>query len=276
MTAKRDRNGNNTYRTYMVYRDIFGANPILPVPCPYLDHLDIHVEDSEGIPLDFQWISEGFIRIQGSLVDGLAVVRRKTSLVNVDTFSPGDILSERRLNGPLLRSLYRTQEGVDLARRFAGLYPAAVLGVNEATVDPTATVVSLVNQRVFVNGAEVDGSVASLNPGDNFVTLLDDDGYPVLIYTITRVVWSINDPTVDETDSTATFTVTRSDPGRPVVVGWSTVNGTAVAGVDYTAVSVTGFTLGSGTLDIPVTIIDRPGTQGDRAFTLSVSLEGVA
>ena len=273
MTTYRDRLGNNYYRTFMVYRTT-STDPVIPVPCPFLSQSDILVETLDGVPLDVQWLSEGFIRIPGVAVGESIVVRRRTSLVPTDPFVAGDIMDQPRLNDTVLRTLYRTQEGVDISRRFDGLYPTVVLLNGVATVDETWPINPLDTQEVVVNGVVYESATeAPLNPGNNFLTTFDTTtGYPVALQIVTRVVWSINDPVVNETDGTATFTVDRQDGGRSVRISYQTTNGTALAGVDYMPVSVSNVSFGT-TRDIEVAIIDRPGGQGDRTFFLEVTLE---
>ena len=79
---------------------------------------------------------------------------------------------------------------------------------------------------------------------------MDDDGAPTL---------SINDVTVNEGAGTATFTVTLSAPsGLPVTVSYTTANGTATAGADFTTTSgVLNFGPGVVTQTISVPILER-------------------
>ncbi len=57
-----------------------------------------------------------------------------------------------------------------------------------------------------------------------------------------------------------------------IAVAYATSDGTATAGVDYTAASGTAtITAGATTADIQVSTIDRSGVQADRAFTVTLS-----
>ena len=96
---------------------------------------------------------------------------------------------------------------------------------------------------------------------------------------------SIADITVDESDTTASLTVTLSEAsGQDVTVTYTTstggTDGTAVAGSDYTAPPA-----GTGTLTIPagqtngtinVTIVDDNVYEGDESFTVALSNPGNA
>jgi chitinase len=58
----------------------------------------------------------------------------------------------------------------------------------------------------------------------------------------------------------------------PVTVSYSTVNGTGIAGTDYTAVTGTVTIPPGGTLvGVPVSVIGNTATQADRAFTLKLT-----
>ena len=72
-----------------------------------------------------------------------------------------------------------------------------------------------------------NASNASFTDDDATLTITDDDATPSL---------SINDVTAaNENAANSTFTVTLSAAaGRDVTVGYSTSNGTATAGADYT------------------------------------------
>lgn len=155
----------------------------------------------------------------------------------------------------------------------APLQPAPAVLPLRATTGSTI-VIPADGYRLFVNGSEVDSEVVDLQDGDNTIQLTTQGGIPVSGGTVVRVVWSITSPLVVEDAGVAEFVITRTDGGQSVPVTWATANGTAVAGTDYTAVSGAG-TMGAE-LTVAVPIVDRAGLQGNRTFTLSVSLEGVA
>lgn len=87
----------------------------------------------------------------------------------------------------------------------------------------------------------------------------------------TRIVWSMADVEVEEGD-TATFHVARTDNGKAVTVSVRTQNGTALAGVDYTAVDDASGLDGPDDLPVAVVTIDRAGVQGDRDADLVVEV----
>lgn len=75
------------------------------------------------------------------------------------------------------------------------------------------------------------------------------------------------------TNSLAVFTVTLSTPaGVPVTVNYSTANGTAFVGSDYTAVSGTlTFAPGETTRTILVSTVDNTATEPSETFTVNLS-----
>jgi hypothetical protein len=85
--------------------------------------------------------------------------------------------------------------------------------------------------------------------------------------------FSIDDVSVNEGDGTATFTVTRSvETSGAVSVDFVTVDGSATAGSDYTAVSDTlNFADGQTTAQIVVAITDDSDNEGDETFTVVLS-----
>lgn len=97
-------------------------------------------------------------------------------------------------------------------------------------------------------------------------TIVDDD--PVLM--------SIGDVSVTEGDSgstTATFTVTLSKPhATSVWIDWATANGTAIAGVDYTANSGTlVFSPGQTSKTFTVNVLGNVQFEPDETFLVNLS-----
>ena len=84
---------------------------------------------------------------------------------------------------------------------------------------------------------------------------------------------SINDVTVSEDAGGANFTVTLSNPSSfPVTVNYSTADGTATAGSDYTAASGTlTFPAGDIFKTISVPIVDDFLYEGDETFYLNLT-----
>jgi hypothetical protein len=83
---------------------------------------------------------------------------------------------------------------------------------------------------------------------------------------------SVNDVAVAE-GVAADFTITLDEtPSQSVVLTYATADGTATAGVDYTATTGTvTIPAGSTTATVSVPTLVRDGTQGDRVFTLDVA-----
>ncbi len=87
---------------------------------------------------------------------------------------------------------------------------------------------------------------------------------------------SISDPIVTEGNSgtkLATFTVSLSEPSTvPVIVSYATVNGTAVAGTDYTAkAGVLTFSAGVATQTVSVIVTGDTMIEGDERFALNLA-----
>ncbi len=109
------------------------------------------------------------------------------------------------------------------------------------------------------NAAILDGTAVG--------TIVDDDGLPTL---------TINDVTISEGTGTnnAVFDVTLSPAAaNTVMVDYATVDGTAVAGSDYTATNGTlTFTAGETSKQITVPILhDTYDEGGDETFTVQLS-----
>lgn len=98
------------------------------------------------------------------------------------------------------------------------------------------------------------------------VTILDNDEPPT-------VSFKVADYSVHEDAGVATVVIAVSTPsGLPITVDISSVDGTAVAGTDYTAVNET-ITIDPGTLTqtFTITLLDDGDTEDDEAFTLTMS-----
>ena len=84
----------------------------------------------------------------------------------------------------------------------------------------------------------------------------------------------VSDVTVNESDGSADFVVSLSETaGSNVTFDYTTVNGTAVAGEDYTTTSATGVTILAGNLStiVSVPITDDSADEPDETFDLVVS-----
>jgi len=117
--------------------------------------------------------------------------------------------------------------------------------------------------------------------GTYVITLVVDDSYGVssgpdqVIVTVENPLptLSVNDISENEDVGVADFTVSLSSPSAfPVTVNYSTADGTATAGSDYTATSGNQ-TFAPGEIDktIPVPIVDDFLYEGDETFSLNLS-----
>ena len=107
-------------------------------------------------------------------------------------------------------------------------------------------------------------STATISDATATLTITDDDSPPSL---------SINDVSGNETAGNRTFTVTLSAAsGQDVTVGYSTSNGTATAGADYTASSGT-LTIAAGatTATFNVAVLADSLYEANETVTLTLS-----
>lgn len=117
-------------------------------------------------------------------------------------------------------------------------------------------------------------SAGEIGDGSATGTITNDDGTPTL---------SISDAAVTEGDSgtkSLSFTVSLSEASSsPVTFTASTVDGTATAGQDYTALSNAPFTIAAGatTTNVTVSILGDEDFEADETFTLTLaSIVGAA
>lgn len=99
-----------------------------------------------------------------------------------------------------------------------------------------------------------------------------DAGWLTVLLAATDATIAVGDASALE-GATETFSVTLPEGpvSQDVVVSFATADGTAVAGVDYTAVSGTAvIPAGSTAVTVEVATLARPGAQGTRTFDLNV------
>jgi len=85
---------------------------------------------------------------------------------------------------------------------------------------------------------------------------------------------SVNSPSVNENAGSASFIISLSQSSATAVTGYySTSNGTALAGSDYTAISSTSFTIpaGSTSYNVPVSIINDTDSESTEIFSFNVT-----
>lgn len=132
------------------------------------------------------------------------------------------------------------------------------------------------NARVTAAGAGVDPT----KDGTGVGTIVDDGTGPVSPDTPpdTRLdndkpAISVNDVVVNEAAGTATFTLTLTNAAKmPVTVAYATADGTALAGLDYTATSGTAtFAPGTTSQTVTVPILNDIVYEGSETFTLNLS-----
>ena len=108
--------------------------------------------------------------------------------------------------------------------------------------------------------------------------ILNDSGeltfIPVAAFDTSTVQLAAATASVAETAGTVAVTLTRTgDTSSAATVQLSTTDGTALAGTDYTAISSQAVTFGVNEVSksVDITIANRAGFQGDRAFTVSLA-----
>ncbi len=111
-----------------------------------------------------------------------------------------------------------------------------------------------------------NGSFPIAAPNPVALTILDDDPAPT-------VAWSAASLTVDEGIGSRSFAASLSAPSSfTITVNYSTADGTAQAGSDYTAASGTlVFAPGAITQNILLFIVDDTDEEADENFTLALS-----
>ncbi len=164
------------------------------------------------------------------------------------------------------------------------LTPAALLA-NDGDADGDALAIASVQDAVNGTVALVGGSVVFTpapdynGPASFTYTVSDGNGgtrtatVQVDVRPVVDPAISIGDVVVDEAAGTATFTVTLSQATTATVaVGWSTSDGTATAGSDYTpaAGSLT-FAPGVTSQTITVPIADDAVYEGPEGFVVTLS-----
>jgi len=115
---------------------------------------------------------------------------------------------------------------------------------------------------LVISGAEVADDMGT-------ATIVDDDPSPVI---------GVNDAPAAVEGGTAAFTISLSAPsGRAVSVAFATVDGSAVAGQDYTARSATiGIPAGATSATVGVALLDDGAAEPAESFGLRLSKPSAA
>ena len=178
------------------------------------------------------------VTVDFTTVDGTALAGSDyTAKSGTLTFMPGDPLTQTIVVTVLDNSIFEQTESFTVALS-AAVYDAG--GANLAL-----------------------GFTGGLDTGTG--TIEDDEPQPTV---------TIDSPTVSEAAGTMTFTVTLSgEADKPITVDFTTVDGTALAGSDYTAQNGT-LTFMPGdplTQTIVVTILDNSIFEQTESFTVALS-----
>ena len=188
----------------------------------------------------------------------------------------GDITFRVSLDGPAdapvtvaLSASGDATEGVDYQALPATVTILAGETFADVAVTPIQDGIFEGNEDVVVTLDQVTSGPATINPAADTAagTILDDETQPQV---------SIADAQANEDAGTMTFTVTLSqEADEDVVVTYSTANGSATAGQDYTGVPNGTVTILAGQIeaDIDIAITDDAVFEEDEDFT--VTLTGV-
>ncbi|WP_168188951.1 retention module-containing protein [Thiomicrorhabdus sediminis] len=153
----------------------------------------------------------------------------------------------------------------------AGLdYTAQSGTLNFAAGDTTETITVPISEDLIYEGNETfdvnltNPSNATISDAQGLGTIVDNDAEPTI---------TIDDVTVNEDAGTATFTVSLSNPSAfPVSVDYATADGSATAGLDYTAQSGTlNFAAGDTTETITVPISEDLIYEGNETFDVNLT-----
>ena len=183
-------------------------------------------------------------------------------------------LSLSEASGRDVQVAYRTADdtataGSDYTAAAPGATATITAGNTTATVD-VALVDDDIEEDVETFRLEVTGAAnAQRDDSVGVGTIIDDDGPIQIIVDDAADVY-------EGAGASAVFTVrlSRADPDNPVTVMYSTVDGTASAGADYTAASsqTLTFTAGSTTETVTVPLIDDDVIEDPETFRLVLSL----
>ena len=195
-----------------------------------------------------------------------------------DTVSEGDeaefVVSLSPASGKQVTVGYATADGTAKAGED---YTAATTGALTFTAGATERTISITTAEDSRNEDEEAFTVTLSNPGNATLgsdtaatgTITDDDDPPEL---------TIAGDTVSEGEE-AEFVVSLSPAsGKQVTVGYTTADGTAKAGEDYTA-ATTGaltFTAGATERTISITTAEDSRNEDEEAFTVTLSNPGNA
>ena len=135
---------------------------------------------------------------------------------------------------------------------------AEVLILEDLDIEPT--------EQLFINLSNPQG--ATIADGEGVVTILDNDDVAPVIPNI-----SIDDVVVNEADGTASLTIAIDQiVGTDVVVDFATNDGSAIAGIDYAALTGT-VTIPAGQQFVTVTfdILEDTTDEADEVFNVVLS-----
>ena len=127
------------------------------------------------------------------------------------------------------------------------------------------------NETVNLTLSSPGGGVTLGSPASASLTILDNDAAQPGVLQFSAATYSVS-----EGQGTATITVTRTGGSNvPVSINYSTSNGTATAGNDYTATTGTlSFAAGETSKTFTVPIIDDTLVEGNETVNLTLSSPG--
>jgi hypothetical protein len=209
----------------------------------------------------------------GDEVETVTIPARSVSVGDASATEGGDVTFTLTLDQPAVVPVtvdYATADGTATAPAdYASATGTATFAAGESTVTVTVGTAgdSLDESDETFTLALGNAVNATISDGTGVGTIVDNDPPPSV---------SIGNATVTEGNSgstPATFTVTLSTAsGQTVTVDWSTHDGTAAAGSDYTAASGTvTFAAGTTTQTVSVDVLGDAVYEGNEAFTVTLS-----
>ncbi len=146
------------------------------------------------------------------------------------------------------------------------------VGTTPIQLDGSGQVVKALKGENLIDGNQ-SGSIVTLTSTSNGSEPFTADFLDLVIENVTPPDLSINDVSVNETEGSATFTVSLSEASlSEVTVDYATAEGTATAENDYNTTDGTlTFAPGETSQTVTVNILNDAKSEGDENFTLNLS-----
>ncbi len=214
-----------------------------------------------------------------TIADGTGIVTILDNDVLVPTLSINDVTVNENAGTATLQICASAATTVPITVTYTTSNGTAISGTDYTTTTATATIPAgqtcvnvtlpivddLINEPTETFNVTLSSPTgATINDGTGIVTILDND---VLVPAL-----SINDVTVNENAGTATLQICASAATTvPITVTYTTSNGTAISGTDYTTTTATA-TIPAGQTCVNVTIPITDDLVNEPTETFNVTL----